>query len=65
MRLLWVAKIVAGSSIVVMVGATSVQAGHFTGPRQTCFASSDVTPMNGVNPSKNNVIQSKVSIHVT
>lgn len=32
---------------VVLIFATkSVHVGHFTGPRQTCFAWSDVTPVN-------------------
>ena len=48
-RLLQIAKSCCGWYRVVLPLATkSVRFGRFPGPRQTCFAASDVTPVYGV-----------------
>ena len=39
----------------------SVHVARFTGPRQTCFATSDVTPVYGVSPAKFYPIKSQYS----
>ena len=51
-RLLHVAKSCCRKLRVVILFATNcVHVARFTGPRQTCFAKSDVTPVHGATPA--------------
>ena len=51
-RVLKVAKIFCRKWRKVLLFATkSVHVARFTGPSRTCFAASDVTPLNGVTPA--------------
>lgn len=63
-RLLHVTKSCCRKWRVVIPFATEcVHVARFTGPRQTCFPISDVTPVHGALPRK--FIQSEVRIHAT
>ena len=63
-RLLQVAKSCCRKQRVVLLVATnSVHVARFAGPKQTCFAVSDVTPAYDLTRSR--VISVKVSFHAT
>ena len=57
-RLLQFAKSCCRKYRVVLLFA-SVYVARFTGPRQTCFAASNVTPLYGVTPAQSYPIRSQ------